>query len=378
MPIEVIAALALAGGSVAWWAVTAVLAVQESRSGPRGEIGHATVDGSEGVSVIVPVASPAPELGACVRSLLAMQYSPLEILLVASADDPAAIGTIEGQAAAAPGRVRCLVVRPEASPNPKVGLLAAAVGQAAHDILLFTDDNATSPPTRVQSHLRRLAEGYTLVSAVAVGVGATNFAGQVDAAFMNGYFSRLQLAGSALGLAGVMGKSMMIRRADVEQSGGLLPTGRTLCEDSALQKQIERAGGRTALSAEPMQQVIGAKSANQVWARHRRWCFCRRTQATGVFVAELAVSATVASVAGAIGTAGLGWPWWAGVSAVVAPLYLIEVAFLRAMRWPIGVRYPLVWLMREALVLPLWVAAVGGGRVAWRARRIELNGGSGS
>lgn len=379
MRIELIAALGLVGGSIAWWLATAVLAVRQSRGRVHEETGLAQiaspVGGSVGVSVIVPVASPAPHLGACVGSLLAMRYSPLEILLVAEVGDVPAIRAIERESAAAPARIRSLIVHPAASPNPKVGLQAAAVEAATHDLLLFTDDNAISPRSRVQAHLQRMDEGFALVSAPVVGIPSGPFWGQVDAAFMNGYFARLQLAGDVVGASGVLGKSMLVRRSDVERSGGILATGGTLsCEDAALQKRVAAVGGRTALCREPMQQRLDRPTPAEVWGRHRRWFFCRWNQRPAVLISEVVFSAAGGALAGAYAARALGWPWWNGALAVALALLAIELAFLQVKRWPIGARYPLVWIVREALVLPLCVASVLGGSVVWRQRRNPLTG----
>lgn len=373
--IEGVFALGLAGASIAWWLATAVLAILQPRRRVRG---YSTAE-PDGVSVIVPVASPAPDLGACLESLRSLNYPHYEIQLVADVEDLPAVAAIEREARISPGLIRALVVSPSDSPNPKVNLLAPALAEARHDLLLFTDDNAISPPSRVQAHLDRFNEGCMLVSAAVVGVQPEKFWGQVEAAFMNGYFSRLQLAGDRVGRSGVMGKSMLVRRSDIQRSGGLLATGGTCCEDAALQQQIARAGGRTGLSRTPMHQLIGRRTAAEVWARHRRWFFCRRNHVPGVFVAEVLLSAAVASACGAFAAIAVGWAWWAGTLTVLSTLFGIEVAFLAIVRWPVGPWYrwyPLAWLMREALVLPLCIASLAGGSVVWRNRRRPLSGGA--
>lgn len=356
--------------SIGWCCGTAVLAVlQPLTRRPRNDLLE-----FPGISLLVPVASPAPGLRLCVSSVRAMDYPDLEVLLLAAAEDPGAVQAVECEARARLGFARAVILAPRESPNPKVGLLAAAIDRAGNDILLFTDDNAVSPPSRAQSHLARLNEGCMLVSAAVVGVKPEGFWGHVDAAFMNGYFARLQLAGDRVGLSGVSGKSMMVRRTDVERSGGLLQTGQSLCEDSALQKRIARIGGRIGLSREPMGQVVGHRTPVEVWQRHKRWFFCRWSQVPAVFVAEALFSTIAASFFGALTATAAGNPWWIGALAVSLTLLGVEMAFLSITRWRIGRWYPLVWLVRELLVLPLCVAALAGGTVKWRNRRLSLGG----
>ena len=325
-----------------------------------------------GVSVIVPVSSPAPDLGRCVELLLNLDYPDYEIVLCAAVDDLAAVAVIQEQESRGAAQLRAFALQAYPVPNPKVGLLAAAIPQARHELLLFTDDNVISSATRLRAHLALLENGYGLVSAAALGVEPAGFWGEVDAAFMNGHFARLQLAGDTIGLSGVIGKTLLISRADLERTGGLLAVGDSLCEDSELQKRVAGIGGRTALSHEPVRQVIGCRTFFDVWNRHRRWFFCRRCQVPGVFLAEAVVSLPVGAVAGALLGAGLGAPWWAGPAGMACVLLILEWAFLCAARWRIGPLFPLVWLARELLVLPLCVMALVGGTVRWRKSRRVL------
>jgi len=352
-----------------WWLATACLAWLQ----PRGRSRHADrrVE-APGISVLVPVSSPAPGLASCVESLRCLEHDRIEILLLAAADDGPAIEAIEREAGPSPSAVRALVLTPHASPNPKVGLLAATLDVARHELILFTDDNTISTPARIRGHLERYGDGARLVSAAAVGLRPEGFWGSVDAALMNGYFARLQLAGDRIGLSGVSGKSMLIARSDIARSGGLLPTGGALCEDAALQKRMAGIGARTALSRHPVFQTVGQRTLGEVWWRHRRWFYCRRTQVPWLFASEAAVCGVVAAAFGALGAPALGLPWWLGASVPAALLLGIEWAFLALQGWPTGAWYPAVWIAREALVLPLWIMALRGGAVRWRGRRLRL------
>lgn len=352
-----------------WFVATSSLACLQPRGRPHRDDDRVE---APGISVLVPVSSPASSLSSCVASLRRLEHGRIEILLLAAADDRAAIQAVQREAAPPGIAIRALVLEPLDSPNPKVGLLAAALGLARYDLLLFTDDNTISTPNRIRRHLERYGEGHRLVSAAAVGMGPEGFWGYVDAAFMNGYFARLQLAGDRIGVAGVSGKSMLIARSDIERSGGLLATGRTLCEDAALQKRVARIGGRTALSREPVMQRVGRRTLGAVWSRHRRWFFCRRTQVPWVFASEAAMSTVSVSGFAALGAHVLGVEWWLGASAMAVLLMSIEWVFLALKGWPIGAWYPVVWIAREMLVLPLWLMAMLGGAVRWRGRRLPL------
>src|SRR5262249_14997194 len=154
--------------------------------------------------------------------------------------------------------------------------MASGVAEARHDLLLFSDDDVRLD----RSHLARLAAQWGrdvgLVSAAAVGTDPENLWGELELAFMNCQVARLHLAGRFLGLGGVLGKSILVRRADLERAGGVLPTGRDCCEDAALTQNFAAIGLRTVLGDLVVRQPIGRLRFGEVWSRHRRWLSCRR------------------------------------------------------------------------------------------------------
>lgn len=324
------------------------------------------------VSVIVPVSSPAPALPQCAASLAALDHPALEIILCCAETDSAAVVALEAAVQRHPA-LQSHVVAPAALANPKSALLAAAVPLAAHDLLLLSDDNVVASPQRIAQHLAVRAAGHGLASACALGEAAESFWGEVDAAFMNGQFARLQCAGDAVGLSFSTGKSMLVSRRDLLASGGFAPSGDTMCEDAVVQRQLVRAGQRVALTAEPVRQPIGRRGFGEVWHRHLRWATCRRQFAPLLFGLELLTSAPVAVLAGgaAAGSLGLGFATGAGATAI---LFLgSEWAFLRLAGWPAGRAFPLVWAARELLAPALWLAALlPRRRTYWRNRPLPL------
>jgi ceramide glucosyltransferase len=263
--------------------------------------------------------------------------------------------------------LRACVVTPAARGNPKSGLLAAAVREARHDLLLLTDDNVASSPARIQDHLAYRQAGYGLVAAAALGEGSANFWAAVDEAFMNGRFARLQLAGDAIGLAFTTGKSILVSRAALAASGGYEAAGDTLCEDAIVQQRLAAIGTRAAISDATVRQPLGRRRFREVWHRHLRWTGCRKRHVPLLFVVELVTSAPVAAIAGGLAAASLGLGAVAGIVGTMMLLMLLEWAFLVLARWPLDRRFPLAWLVREALSLALWfVALVPRRRLVWR------------
>ncbi len=114
-------------GSLIWLGVTTVLAMTHRlrrRDADGDSTGFRRIGSEPAVSVIVAVASPAPDLGAAVRSLCSLNYPEFEILLGAAGGDHAAIEAIRHEARVLPSRIRAFVKVPVRTTNPKVGLQA--------------------------------------------------------------------------------------------------------------------------------------------------------------------------------------------------------------------------------------------------------------
>lgn len=329
------------------------------------------------VSVLVPVSSPAPALAACAASLADLVHSRLEVILCCAQDDGPAIAAIREQVRRHPS-LQLRVVAPADLGNPKSALLQAALPLASHDLLLLSDDNVVSSRRRVDEHLALHEAGFGLVSACALGTAAESFWGEVDAAFMNGHFARLQCAGDALGLSFSTGKSMMVSRRALLAGGGFANAGDTMCEDAVVQRQLAAAGHRAVLAPTPVYQPIGRRAFDEVWHRHLRWATCRRRFAPALFALEMLTSTPVAMLAGAVVAAKLplglpGVDGWVGAAATAVLLLGVERIFLGWAGWPVGRKFAFAWIVRELLAPALWLAALLPRRaIVWRRRSLAL------
>ena len=367
--ITILGILAIAAAAITWNAGTTIAALAQPRK--RRQIAWPEV--TPPISIIVPVRAPAPALTACAKSLALLDYPDFEIILCAEDDDADAIELTQRTALEYEQFTACSS-RISATANPKAALLDAGIQKARHDLLLLSDDNVVSPPNRLRTLVAYRNAGYGLVSNCVLGADARNFWGDVDRAFMNGHFARLQCAGDLIGLSFATGKSMFLSRADLQRSGGVGSIGATLCEDAELQRQLGAAGVRTALSHDRLLQPIGLRTFSEVWQRHLRWAMCRRQYAFLFFVGEALLSAPVASISAAIAGASLNVGFAPGLAAAATTLMAIEWAFLRISGAAPGWRFPAFWLTREMLALPIWFAALSRRRtVIWRTRLMNAH-----
>ena len=182
------------------------------------------------VSIVVPTSAvnntrSSAERAAALTSLLGLDYPNYEIIICIDGGDAEAPLVKELRRSFPQERLRVTVARKQSSINAKVDAMITGAENARYDLLLFSDDDALVHP----QHLSRLAaqrrQDIGLVSAAAVGTQPENLWGELEIAFMNGQFARLHLSGDFLGLGGAIGKSILVRTADLARAGGLAQTG---------------------------------------------------------------------------------------------------------------------------------------------------------
>jgi ceramide glucosyltransferase len=363
----------------AWWLaavavylVTTVLALIYARRRTPPPAEHLLPP----VSVLVPVRGIDAELADCLRGFLTQAYPAFEVLFsVADAKDPA-IPMIRRVAAEHPGVPSRLVIGDvAATPNPKVNNLIRSYRMADHDLVLMCDCNVALHPGSLRQMVGRFAPGVGLVSAIPIGVRATNFVGELECALQNGFGARLLSSAALLGTSFAIGKILFLRRSDLDRAGGLevmtAPPG-TFCEDCAIAGAIQSISRRV-VSAGTVDHPVGSRRFKDLWSRHVRWEWCRRSAVLPLFIVEPLLGAAGASLAGALCLGGLGGLPAALASAGTLLGWLaVEALHLRLQGWPLSWRSPAAWAAREALLPFLWLRAATTATVVWRDVRFEV------
>ena len=150
-----------AGVATALWAGAAALALHERRRAERPDDEPPLRDGPR-VSVIVPARNEGRGVGAAVRSLRALEWEGLEIVVV---DDQSSDDTLAAARVAAEDDPRVTVVEGAVLPDGWVGKNWACwqgVQRATGDWLLFTDADVVHAPDslgRTMAMARRLGRG---------------------------------------------------------------------------------------------------------------------------------------------------------------------------------------------------------------------------
>ena len=328
-----------------------------------------------GMSVLKPLRGVDDDLEANLASFASLDWPDYEVLLgLHDAEDPAA-GPARAAAARWPAIFRVVLQRRELGLNPKVNQLDTLVAEARHDLLVVSDSNVRVSPGYLAEIAARLEDPQVgLVTHLIAGVGESNAGALLENLHLVG--------GIAPGIAAakriarrdvVMGKSMALRRADLEALGGLSPVKDVLAEDYVLGLAVPRVlGKRVEIASRPIENVIRRRSLMQFALRARRWSVLQRH-----LVGTLAYSAQAFRnpvFLAALGLAAAPSPASAGAfAAVVAARVALDAAAGRALRPP-GFRVRDLWAVPvKDLVLAVgWVEGFFGKTVEWRGRRLRV------
>ena len=336
------------------------------------------------VSVLKPLCGVDEGLLDNLRSLARQDYpGGFELVLGATdADDPALVVARRLQREHPEVAMTIVVGDPEAAINRKVANLVGLAAAARHGVLVVSDSNVRVGPDYLRAMAAELAQpGVGLVGNLIAGDHERGAGGVLESLQLNGFIAgSVSGAASLLGHPCVIGKSMMLRRADLDKIGGWAAVGDVLGEDYMMGRAFERAGMRVVISSYVVRTVVGRWSIARFVQRHLRWAQMRRWIAPGVFVLEPLMSPTpwmltlawcAARGGGALGLAPVSWLGLAMLGALWA--LGLEALQARALRGhALRLRELALVPLKDVAMLAIWSMAWVRRAVSWRGHAYRI------
>lgn len=328
------------------------------------------------LSLLKPIKGIEEELDLNLRSFFEQRYpGTLEIIFSSeTADDP---GVVIARAIAAEYpevESRFVLCDVEFGLNPKVANLAAAYANARHELVLQSDANVRAKPGYLEAIVRELlAEKATLLSSIVIGTGERS----IGAALEN-----LQLTAligpsvcTALHVAGVpcvIGKSMLMRRSDIDDIGGMESVRDILCEDFILGQRVQRSGRKVLLSTNILANVNRDIPVDRFFARHTRWLKMRAVIHVGSFVADLFANPVAWTFFAMLASSFALW-----TVALFVGVTLVKLAgdsfFIRRLRGePMAMRHVLLGPLKDIAMAILWPYCAVSRSIEWRGRPLRF------
>lgn len=360
MPPLELAFLTFAAGAFGFQVISNGLAIQRCRR----SLPDAPAQYRPPITLVRPLCGLEHFSRETLGSTFAIDYPDYEVLFcVADANDPI-LPLARAVLAEHGGRdARILVGEDAIGANPKLNNMAKGFRQSKHEHIVFVDSNVFTPPDYLDQLVAALANCAGMVTAPPVGHAPIGFWAELECAFLNSYQARMQYAIDTLGRGFAQGKTLFFRRADLDH-GGFAMLAAEPAEDAAATKMMRAKGQRIRLAG-PFLQLVGPRSATQVWKRHVRWARLRRASFPVFFAPELLAGLLPPLLALMIGLAGTDVNLPLVALAFAAAWYLPELLLLRVAGWP---RSLSALLLRDMLLPLIFIAGCAGSSFEWHGK----------
>ncbi|MGE0787517.1 MAG: glycosyltransferase [Sandaracinaceae bacterium] len=332
------------------------------------------------VSILKPLKGTEDSLEANLRSFFEQDYdAPFEIVFSSTEPDDPALDVARRVARAYPEvPARFVASDPDFGLNPKVANLRGALRGARYELVLQSDANVRAQPDYLSRVVRELlASDGALLSSLVVGEGERSLGAILDNVQLSAFTAPgCAFALQTIGLAVVIGKSMLFRKRDLEEVGGLELVRDVLAEDYVLGRAFAQAGKRVVLSSTPAINVNCDTTVEHFVARHARWLKMRATIHVPGFVGDL-LSNPPALALLAVCASGFD-PRFIAMFVGLTVVKAFGDNYLIALTRGQPLRRSHRWLtpLRDLLMLGVWPYAAISRSVEWRGRRLRLGWGT--
>lgn len=348
---------------------------------------HRTVDRSApeqpypGVSVLKPLTGVDPNLLSNLETFFTMNYPTYELLFCVESEHDPAVMLVNSLTHKYPGvSARLFVGGQCVGVNPKINNMQPAYLAARHPLLLVSDAGIRMREDSLLDMVQHMRADVAIVHQLPFASDAEGFAAAYEKVYFGTAQARLYLGADLLGINCHVGMSSLVRRAALEEAGGLAAFGDFLAEDYFMAKAVVARGWRMRVASQPALQNAGDKSVAGLQARLRRWARLR--------IAMVPTTALLEPLSECL-PLGAGAAWAAGrlLGAEPLPFFLVHVLLWFLSDWLLlrtvqngappfsKVQFLLAWAWSE-LCAPLVLAgALLSPHIEWRARCYRLDWG---
>lgn len=328
------------------------------------------------ISLLKPIKGLEEDLEHCLRSFFEQDYpGQLELVFASAYRDDPGMKVARRIAADYPAvRARFVLSDENWGLNPKVSNLQGALAAASHDLVLQTDANVWAPRDYVRNVVSEFErEGASLLSSLVSGIGERSVGAAMENLQLTSYVAPGCCAALKLvNIPCVIGKSMLFRRSELRELGGLALVKDSLAEDFLLGRHFADHGKKVALSATPIRNVNVEMPVERLFARHARWLKMRAVIHTPGFLCDLFANPIALALLALVSTdfdPTLG----AACALLIAFKTVVDGCMVRLIR---GVsmrpRHVLLVPFKDVLLFGIWVYAIFSRSIVWRGIRFRM------
>jgi len=169
--------------------------------------------------------------------------------------------------------IRIIVERCDLGLNPKVNNLIPAYRISRYQHILISDSNVKVDRNYLREIVEHLADpSVGLVSNLIQGINGRSIGSVFENLHLNTFIiGSVCFLDRFLKMPCVIGKSMLMRKADLEAIGGLTAVKDVLAEDYVIGEKMHKAGRKVMLSSHFIYNVNEYWGMNKFLNRHTRW-----------------------------------------------------------------------------------------------------------
>ena len=219
------------------------------------------------VSILRPVCGLENYIEETLRSSFLLDHPDYEVIFCAAdADDPV-LPLVRALMAEYPHiESELLVGNSAVSRNPKLNNLVKGWHAARHAWVMMIDSNVLMTEDHVLRMLAAWRADTGLVCSPPVGSAPADAWAELECGFLNTYQARWQCFADSIGFGFAQGKSMLWRRDILDSAGGIEALANEIAEDAAATKIVRAQGLRVRLVRAPFMQPLGARALGRCLA----------------------------------------------------------------------------------------------------------------
>lgn len=257
--------------------------------------------------------------------------------------------------------------------NPKVNNMLPAYRKARYPYLLISDSNVMVEPDYLKKIIQPMKDPQTgLVTNLIRGVGAKTLGSLFENLHLNSFvLGNVCLLQKFLKIPCVIGKSMLIRKEDLEAIGGLRAVKDVLAEDHFIGEKIRERGQKVILSSHLISNVNEYWGLKRFLNRHLRWGKMRWKILRYKYLSELLGNPVLLSLSSLL---------FEGLSKR-AMMLIASAGFIKVLGdYYLGKKiqvplHPLAYFfapVKDILIGLVWFLAILNQTVVWRGKRFVI------
>lgn len=334
-----------------------------------------------GVSILKPLMGVDPNLFGNLETFFTLNYPVYELLFcVEDESDPVLMLVHKLMEKYPTVDARLFVGGCNVGVNPKINNMHLAYESAKHKLIMISDSGIKMKEDTLLDMTNHMSEKVALVHQMPFTCDREGFAAAYEKIFFGTVQSRMYLAADLLRITCHTGMSALLRKAPLDEVGGLKTFGIYLAEDFFYAKSLTDRGWKITVSSQPALQNSGHCELRSFQARLRRWAKLRVAMLPLIIVFE-PLSECLLLGACASWAASLLFEWDSFV------FYLVHILLWFMLDWTLlcivqngplpfnKLEFVCGWLLSETTRPYLFAQAVLDPLIQWRSRVYKLRWG---